>query len=165
MIAQEELKIRFLRSISPHQPGRQLRPEGDITMTAPIGRRRARVAAVFAGTALAVVAAGAASAQPTVVTPGGPGGQLLVCTQGQPAGPPVLINPGPGPHIAGPAQPLPPGVDPTVCPDIEQGGPVIIAPGQPGGPHVIIERHGPGGPRGVIRSEPAHIAPTGSSGS
>ncbi|WP_329405644.1 hypothetical protein OG563_28040 [Nocardia vinacea] len=130
-------------------------------MTAPLGRGRARIVTIVAGTAFAaagVLVAGGASAQPPLPPLPAPGGPSVTCVLDGPGDTHVVIQRRPGQELAVPATPLPPGVALPDCPDIDPSGPVIVGPG---GPQVMI---GPGGP-GVVHVHPAHPAPTGSSGS
>ncbi|MFE7798796.1 hypothetical protein [Nocardia sp. NPDC057440] len=150
-------------------------------MTALTGRRRARIAAVLTGTALAggaaTIVAGAASAHPPL--PAELGGPAIVCIiQDPPDMPmppgrvrieriePLPTEPGPQVRIER-AEPLPPGVALPDCPDIGPHGIISVRPAEPGGPQVTIERGGQG-ESGVVYArpaQPARIAPTGSSGS
>ncbi|MFD0362913.1 hypothetical protein ACFQZZ_15825 [Nocardia sp. GCM10030253] len=155
-------------------------------MTALIGRRRARIAAVLTGTALAggaaAIVSGAASAQPSLPVPAEPGGPTIVCAIPAPPDVPLPIGPGsevrieqveplptrPGPQVRiEQVEPLPPGVALPDCPELGPHGIISVRPAEPGRPRVTIERGGPGESVVVYTqpAQPARIAPTGSSGS
>ncbi|GAA5073082.1 hypothetical protein GCM10023319_06060 [Nocardia iowensis] len=167
------VKILSLPSISSGRPAGSIDLKETPLMTALIGRRGARVAAVLSGTALtaAVVAgmAGSASALPGPPMPPPPGPGIIQVdpvAPGVPA-PPVVpgapaapVVPGvPAPPVApgAPAAPVAPG-EPVLCHEIDPTGPVVITPADDGGAWVTIERELPPGAVPAVPLEHACVA-------